>query len=60
MALFLEPGVEGRLDGVPARYAPRLILSFNLFAGLPLKRVEATGIARPGTHGEIYFYVFAL
>jgi hypothetical protein len=34
--------------------------SFYLFAGLPLKRVAATGIAHPGTNGEICFCVFAL
>jgi hypothetical protein len=31
-----------------------------LFAGLPLKHVAATGIAHPGTNGEICFCVIAL
>ena len=30
-----------------------------LFAGFPLKRVVATGIAHPGTNGEILFILGA-
>ena len=40
-------------------FATVLILLY-LFAGLPLERVAATGIAHPGTNGEICFCVFAL
>jgi hypothetical protein len=36
----------------------RLDRSFYIFfAGFPLKRVAATGIAHPGTNGEIYLFI---
>jgi len=55
--VFLESGDERlgvshladtRMDG--------LILPFNLFAGLPLKRVVATGIAHPRDQRQNLFF----
>jgi hypothetical protein len=37
-----------------------VLILLYLFAGLPLKRAAATGIAYPGTNGEIFLHVFAL